>query len=199
MNDSHQKQATGKILASQGNYAIRFIVDDDLPYLLRWRNLESVRKYMYTDHIISPEEHARWYDTIKADQAKAYLMFTYEHRPVGLSNFNGVNPEEGKCLWGFYLGETDLPKGSGTILGYLSLNYIFEQRDINKVSGEVLDFNLPSRNFFERLGFQHEGIMRKYARKGTELIDVHLFGMLRAEWLMSHKKRIMQLINRHES
>ena len=39
---------------------LRPVEASDQDRILAWRNSTDVRAYMYTDHLISPDEHSRW-------------------------------------------------------------------------------------------------------------------------------------------
>ena len=54
-------------------YSLRQLEEPDLPIILEWRNDESVRKNMYTDHIISIEEHKRWYANLTQRNDQLYF------------------------------------------------------------------------------------------------------------------------------
>ena len=54
--------------------ALRALRPDDKDRLLAWRNSPEVAAYMYTDHQISPEEHARWFAGIEGDPRRAYWV-----------------------------------------------------------------------------------------------------------------------------
>lgn len=60
--------------------------------------------------------------------------------------------------------------------------YPFIQLDCNRVTGLVKVNNLEARRFNEHLGFKQEGVIRKGAEDGTDMI---LYGMLKEEcrWL----------------
>lgn len=174
----------------ENKYTLRNLEKGDLELVLKWRNSDHIRKYMYQDKIISFDEHQSWYNKVKDDDTKIYLIFLHNEKPVGLVNFTEIDEINSNCMWGFYLGETDIPQGSGTIMGYLAMNYIFEQKGIRKVSGEVLDFNEPSRKFFKRLGFTEDGVKRKHILRNDKYWDVYLFSLLSGEWLETKKSEL---------
>ena len=65
---------------------------------------------------------------------------------------------------------------------YRCFAYPFEQLNCNRVTGLVKADNTEARRFDEHLGFVQEGIIRKGAEDGTDMI---LYGMLKEEcrWL----------------
>lgn len=65
---------------------------------------------------------------------------------------------------------------------YRCFAYPFLQLNCNRITGIVRKDNLAAQKFDEHLGFKKEGILRKGADDGTDLI---LYGMLKEEcrWL----------------
>lgn len=176
-------------------YGLRNLEKGDLELVLRWRNSEHIRKFMYRDNIISLDEHQAWFNRIEKDKTKIYLIFLHKDQPVGLLYFTEIDYLNSNCMWGFYLGESDIPKGSGTVMGYQAMNYIFDQKGMRKVSGEVLGFNEPSRKFFRRLGFREEGIKRKHILRNDKYTDVYLFSLLVDEWSETYKDELKKLFD----
>ncbi len=183
-------------MPSVEDYRLRTLTEQDREQILRWRNSDSIRANMYNDHIISPSEHRTWFDCVTQDDSAIYLLFEYRQRPTGLVYFTDIDRENGKCMWGFYLGDPDAPLGSGTVMGYLSLNRIFEHAKLRKVCGEVLDFNRASRGFFLRLGFVEEGHLRKHILKNDRYVDVIQFGLFADEWRNSHRAAVEEILQR---
>ena len=48
---------------------LRPLREEDRDRLLAWRNSPEVAPYMYADHAITPEEHARWFTGIAGDSS----------------------------------------------------------------------------------------------------------------------------------
>ena len=46
---------------------LRQITVKDLEIMLKWRNSESIRRYMLTDHVITLKEHRAWYQRMCKD------------------------------------------------------------------------------------------------------------------------------------
>jgi methionyl-tRNA formyltransferase len=138
---------------------------------------------MYSSDLIAKEEHQEWWRRTESNPDVCYLVFEYLGRPVGLAYFTNIDTANGKCEWGFYLGETDVPRGTGTVMGFMALNHIFSVRATRKVYGTVLGFNAASRKFFLRLGFQQDGVLRQHVLKEGEYVDVVLFSLLADEWV----------------
>jgi len=153
---------------------------------------------MYNDHVITSTEHQSWFRENSSDESSCHLVFEYKDRPAGLTYLTDLDRRNGTCRWGFYLGERDLPRGSGTVMGYLSVEYAFRELNLRRVTGEVLSFNQASQKFFRRLGFTEEGRLRRHLVRGSEFIDVVLFGMLSDEWTDHHSVQVRDLISATE-
>ncbi|MCD6163592.1 MAG: UDP-4-amino-4,6-dideoxy-N-acetyl-beta-L-altrosamine N-acetyltransferase [candidate division Zixibacteria bacterium] len=164
------------------DFNLRKINEQDLETLLRWRNSDRVRTNMYTDHIISMKEHRAWFNRIKDESTALYLIFEHLEHPIGFVYFTQIDITISNCMWGFYLGERNVPNKSGTIMGYMSLNHIFDVNKLQRVNGEVLAFNKPSQKFFQRLGFSEVGRLKNHAMKNDKLTDVVQFSITADEW-----------------
>ena len=176
------------------DYDLRKLKEQDLEQVLQWRNLDRIMRLGYTDHVISMEEHRAWFGRVKDGLTALHFIFEHQGQPVGVAYFNQINRTHGTCTWGFYLGEADLPRGSGMILGYLALNHIFGAECLRKVSGEVFDFNEASQRFFQRLGFTEEGRRKRHAFKDEKYIDVIIFALFAEEWANSCRPAVEQIL-----
>lgn len=71
-----------------------------------------------------------------------------------------------------------------------ALRYAFERLQWAKAEASVFVGNVASRRLFERLGFQHEGTVRRAVWKRGAYRDEWLFGLLREEWASSSAQEI---------
>lgn len=162
------------------NSVCRDMTEADLEMVLRWRNHPEVRRYMYTTHEISPEEHAHWYRRAAVDPKKHLLIYEGNNEPLGFVNITEIN-EDGIAEWGFYVSP-DAAKGTGKNLGNVALSYAFKTLRLHKLCGQALDSNERSIRFHEQLGFQREGLLRHQHFDGHNYIDVICFGLLANEY-----------------
>ncbi len=166
---------------SRGDFKLRPVEEADLERLLGWRNLPEIRSFMYTDHVISMEEHRTWFARLSADATRLTWIFERDGKPLGVVNVTDIE-RSGTCRWGFYIGDSSAPKGSGLAMGFVALKMLFEERGMRKVSGEVIAFNESSLGFHKRLGFVEEGRLRQHVLRNGRHEDVILFSMLNEEW-----------------
>ncbi len=164
-------------------FSLRPIEENDLDIVLKWRNTERIRINMYHDHLITKEEHGRWFQKLMSADDSQFLIFERGATPVGVVSFSQIDRKNGNGKWGFYIGEENMPKGTGFSMGVLGVNYAFEKMNLRKLSGEAFAFNASSILFHNRLGFRFEGQLRKHVLKQGKHEDVLLFALLREEWL----------------
>lgn len=154
--------------------------EGDLEQVLSWRNHPDVRRYMYTQHEISPEEHARWFARASQDSERHLLVFEINGTPLGFINIHQI-ASGGTADWGFYAAP-DAPKGTGHTLGQTALRYAFKTAGLHKLCGQALAFNERSIRFHLNLCFQREGVLRQQHFDGRQYHDVVCFGLLANEW-----------------
>ena len=162
---------------------VRPMVSADLERVLAWRNHPEVRRYMYTQHEISLDEHTRWFERASQDPNRHLLIFECEGAPLGFINIHQIAPG-GIADWGFYAAP-DAPKGTGRRLGQAALQYAFSTAGLHKLCGQALSYNERSIRFHQKLGFQQEGILRQQHFDGQHYHDVVCFGLLANEWHMN--------------
>lgn len=161
-------------------HALRPMTESDLAQVLQWRNHLEVRRYMYTTHIISLEEHRKWFINASSNPDTDLLIYEQNGKAKGLVNITRTRSSE-VADWGFYLAPKAV-KGSGSELGKLALEYAFAKHGLHKLCGQALGFNERSIAFHKKLGFIEEGRLREQHFDGDEFHDVLCFGLLNREW-----------------
>jgi UDP-4-amino-4,6-dideoxy-N-acetyl-beta-L-altrosamine N-acetyltransferase len=161
---------------------LRELEEADLDLLLEWRNSDVIRQNMFTDQLITREEHWAWFASLKGRSDRRHMVFVYEASLVGVVNITGIDEMNNRCCWGFYIGDTQAPRGMGTAMGYCGLEYIFTTLGIRKLCSEAFRFNTASIAYHKKLGFQEEGCLRKHYLKNGDYEDVICFSLFRDEW-----------------
>ena len=159
---------------------IRKVVAEDLPMVLAWRNHAEVRRYMFTQHKISLDEHSNWFAKASQDPSRCLLIVEQDKQAIGYVQFSKVE-EGGVADWGFYT-LPDVPKGTGRKLGVMALNHAFGPLKLHKVCGQAIESNQASIAFHQRLGFALEGVLRDQQRINGAYHSLHCFGLLATEW-----------------
>jgi UDP-4-amino-4,6-dideoxy-N-acetyl-beta-L-altrosamine N-acetyltransferase len=170
------------MMARIGECALRPMTRDDLPLVMRWRNRPRIRDVMFARHEIGWDEHVAWFERVASSPASRQMIFEIAGRPVGVVGLDGIGGPDGVATWGFYLGETDRPRGSGARMLALALDMAFTEMGVRKMCSEVLAFNEASIETHARLGFKREGLLREQRIREDQSGDVVLFALFADEW-----------------
>ena len=163
--------------------ALRALRPEDKDRLLAWRNSPEVAAYMYTDHQISAEEHARWFAAAEGDERRAYWVIEMDGAPVGLANFYDIDRRHSRCAWAYYLAEPSVRgRGVGGYVEYLMIERAFGEFGLKKLWCEVLDSNRGVVRMHQRFGFKDEARFRRHILKNDAWEDVLGLGLLADEW-----------------
>lgn len=128
-------------------------------------------------------EHTEWFSRAKNSDDQSHKIFNNNSLPLGLLSYTNIDRTSQQCHWGFYLGYAGLPGGTGLMMGFLGLNFAFEEIGVRKLIGEVLEFNKVSRSFHHTLGFTEVDTMFKHILKSDIYVDVIRFEILKENWL----------------
>lgn len=160
---------------------LRSLVKSDLDMVLEWRNADRIRHSMFTDDLISRDQHYAWFEAL-GQSNDIYLVFEWQHEPVGISNFKAIDQGNQTGFWGFYLGKTGLPRGMGVLLGYHSMEFAFGELGIRKLCSQVLVNNAVSLDFHKKMGFFEEGVLREHIKKEGKYLDVINMAQFNQGW-----------------
>jgi len=154
--------------------------------VLAWRNSPEVAAYMYTDHAISVEEHARWLAAALSAEDRRYWIIEMDGVPVGLANLARIDHAARRCEWAYYLaGSSTRGKGVGAQVEYAVIRYVFAGLKLNKLWCEVLLENEAVWKLHESFGFRREALLRQHVCKGGRFQDVVGLGLLAEDWAMA--------------
>lgn len=176
---------------------LRAIQDDELGLMLSWRNAPAVRANMYTRHEISEEEHLAWWTRTCQRTDQLYFMYEYETQPLGIVGITAIDMVNSNCSWAFY-ASPQAPKGTGSRMEYLALEYVFGSLELHKLYCEVLAFNSAVIKLHQKFGFFVEGVLRQHHQVDGEFIDIHRLGLLQAEWATNRVQMLNKLTAIHK-
>ncbi|MBY0600235.1 UDP-4-amino-4,6-dideoxy-N-acetyl-beta-L-altrosamine N-acetyltransferase [Bacillus bingmayongensis] len=166
------------------NVCLRKIEEKDLEMIMNWRTLPEITKYMYTDPILTLEDQIKWYKKIMASDAEKYWIIRLEDgTDVGVLSLNNIDIKNKHCSWGYYIADlTARGKGLGRILECNIYDYVFFKMNLNKLWGEVFEFNEKVIKIHERFGSRIEGKLREHIHKNGEFYDVVRVAITKKEW-----------------
>lgn len=163
---------------------LRPMTDADLDAVLFWRNAPAVRANMYTTHLITPAEHAHWWSQTRDDPSRRYFIFETRDGAFGVVGFTRIGEIAGEAEWAFY-ASPEAPRGSGSKMEWLALEYAFGQLALQTLRCEVLETNTRVVELHTRFGFVTVGTAIRQIDQAREAniyrlaLDRHAWGGLR--------------------
>jgi UDP-4-amino-4,6-dideoxy-N-acetyl-beta-L-altrosamine N-acetyltransferase len=162
---------------------LRPLAEADGPMVLTWRNSAEVAPYMYSDHVITPLEHARWLAAALTQGDRAFWIIGLDGVDVGLANLARIDAANRRCEWAYYLADPSTRgRGVGQAVELAMLSYVFDTLNLNKLWCEVLVENEAVWKLHERFGFVREAHYRDHVFKGGQAKDVYGLGLVAADW-----------------
>ena len=174
---------------------IRNIADCELELMLSWRNAPGIRNNMYTRQVISLGNHLKWWSIIRCKADQRYFMYEYMGRPLGIISFNDIDLINGNSAWAFY-ASPEAPKGTGSRMEFVALEYAFLQMKLNRLYCEVLDFNQPVVSMHKKFGFTEEGVKRKHHKMDDGFHDIVCLGILADEWSVNRDGMKVKILDK---
>ena len=170
----------------RGSVGLRPLELGDIARVLEWRNRPEVARYMYTDHVISEREHARWFGTAMSNEDRRYWIIELDGEPVGLANLYDISTRQKLAYWAFYLADDRVRgRGVGSATERFVMRHAFEDLALEKLCCEVLATNEGVVKMHQRYGFQIDGVLRRHVIKAGERVDVVTMSLLKQEWASS--------------
>lgn len=169
----------------------------DSACMLAWRNMPEIRRWMYTDHVISQDEHDRWFAGAPADPSRRYWIIELDGVPVGLANLADYSPTHRRTAWAYYLADPSVRgKGVGAYVEYFIIEHAFGELALNKLYCEVLIENEAVWKMHEAFGFKREALFRQHIWKDGVATDVVALSLLASDWSMVREASRERLVAR---
>ncbi|HEX5379980.1 MAG TPA: UDP-4-amino-4,6-dideoxy-N-acetyl-beta-L-altrosamine N-acetyltransferase [Phenylobacterium sp.] len=155
----------------------------DAARMLDWRNQPQVARWMYSDHLITPQEHARFMATALTDPARRYWIVELDGAPVGLAGLVDISAQNRKATLVHYLADpATRGRGLGAFVEVWLLDQTFRELGLNKLCCEVMFENERAWRMHEGFGFTREAFYRAHVWKAGRPCDVVGLAILADEW-----------------
>jgi UDP-4-amino-4,6-dideoxy-N-acetyl-beta-L-altrosamine N-acetyltransferase len=162
---------------------LRPVRAEDSDQLLAWRNSPEVARWMFTDHQISPEEHARWFAGLRADESRADWIIELDGAPAGLASLYAIDGEERSGATASYLADpATRGRGVGTEVEALLIEAAFGQLGLSMLWCEVLASNAAGLRMHQKLGYRERPGPRRQVEKSGEPVDVVRLELSAIDW-----------------
>lgn len=153
--------------------------DKEKEIVREMRNHDDVKKWMYSDHIISNEEHARFIEGLKKDNKNIYWLARYKSGGYpGVISLNRVDISNKNAYLGIYTNPCNVKRGAGYVLIECLKVLAFAKADLHTLKLEVIENNKRAVSFYKKAGFCEEGKLRDFVFKDGRWSDVIVMGII---------------------
>jgi UDP-2,4-diacetamido-2,4,6-trideoxy-beta-L-altropyranose hydrolase/UDP-4-amino-4,6-dideoxy-N-acetyl-beta-L-altrosamine N-acetyltransferase len=114
--------------------------------ILEWRNSKEIRRWMYTDELISLKNHLSYIDSLDSREDRVYFLVKDGDRAIGVIDFTSIDYKKNQADIGLYARPNE--RGIGTTLMKIIIEYGF-----NILIAEVLKENHRAIRLYKKFGF----------------------------------------------
>lgn len=111
----------------------------------------------------------------------------YKDAVVGSLDLNVINLPNKRATVGYWLDKNHNGKGIMSRAVAELIKIAFKEYELEKIIIECEVANCRSCNLAKRLGFKHEGILRKHYNINGVQKDMNVYGLLKQKWLQSQQ------------
>lgn len=135
---------------------------------------------------ISKKQQLEWYEKIVNDKTSLrFAIETEEDGVIGMADLRNIDWKNRVAFHGMKIGNKDYRgKGYGKDVVFTIMKYAFEELQLNRLDGSILEYNIPSQKLYlEKCGWKIEGVRRNYIFKGNRFHNQLIVGILKDEYL----------------
>jgi len=164
---------------------LRCLAEHDLDRVMRWRMLPEITRFMYTDPQLTMADQRAWFERINQSTTEvAWVAELDGPTPIGLVTLSGIDRRNARCSWAYYIAEqAGKGKGYGRVIECNIADFVFGPMGLMKLCCEVFASNERVVSLHEMFGSRREGLLREHIRKGQDVHDVVVMGLLKADWI----------------
>lgn len=163
---------------------LRFLEEDDLEKVREMTNDPNQERMIVGWSFPAARKHQEnWYQRILSDQNSFRFAIEYNGIFVGISTLTDIDWKNRKADHGIRL-TLDAPKKQGiaTDAVYATMRYAFEELNLNKLCGSILEYNIYSWKLYSKCGWKSEGVYKQSVYKNGKFYDESPVAILREEY-----------------
>jgi ribosomal-protein-alanine N-acetyltransferase len=158
----------------------------DAPALLRLAADPRVTQWFSWGPYTDVEQPRAWIAEQRARREQGaqldFVVHDREHGPIGVTGLGELSRRDRRAMVGTWLGRDHWGTGANAEAKALVAHLAFAICGLERLGAYSNPDNARSAAALERIGFTREGTLRGWHRHGDRQLDVHVFGMLRADW-----------------
>jgi ribosomal-protein-alanine N-acetyltransferase len=159
---------------------------DDAEALLELASDPEVTRWFSWGPYTSVAEPRAYIERLAGQRAQGeQLDLLIEHRAAGAAGITGLSEfsaRDRRCIVGTWLGRRFWRTGANRESKALVAHLAFSVLGLERLGAYSNPENDRSTKALLALGFEHEGVLRRFHRHDERYLDVNVFGLLRGEW-----------------
>ncbi len=192
MTASETHEPTGLPLPEQAlqtpRLTLQLVSERNLPGLFAVHNVEEVCRYLPFATWQDMEDARRWYDKARQRHAEGdAIQWVVSERSsgnvCGMCLLFNYESSHARAEVGYSLARDFWGQGMAREAVSAVLAHGFNTLELYRLEARVDPRNTASAGLLKRLGFVHEGCLRRRDQMKDERVDVDYFGLLRADWV----------------
>lgn len=136
-------------------------------------------------HPISSEQQNKWFDSLAFDgQHLRFAIETPIDGFIGISTITNIDFKNRSAYHGIIIGKKNMQgHGYGRDTVMTTMKYAFEELQLHRLDGDIVEHNTPSYNLYvQKCGWREEGRIREHAFRKNRYYDRIIVGILKREY-----------------
>ena len=173
-----------------GSVFLRSAERDDLPLFVGWLTDARTTRTLALRTPMSLAMEEGWFERLLEIQGREVWHFVIcraaDARPIGTIGLHDVDLVNGNASLGIAIGDPDdTGHGHGTDALHALVEFGFGELRLERIWLDVYAYNERARHVYERIGFVHEGTLRRAPYREGAFHDIDRMSILRDEWAAS--------------
>jgi diamine N-acetyltransferase len=169
--------------------ALRPVERSDMTFIRRWVNDPEIRALIGETRPLTYGAAEAYFEKLQHDESRIWFVVVERatQRRLGECGLLRMMPAWRTTDLSIILGERDAwGKGYGTEAITLLMNYAFGFLNFHRIAIGVVGFNRRALQFYEKVGFQREGIQRDGYYYAHQYHDFIMMSILEDEFRARH-------------
>lgn len=159
----------------------------DTENIVKWRNDPAVKRNLYSQEELKPEQHIAYYEkNVQSGKCAQFIIVVDDdgnQMDIGTIFIKNIDTANHSGEYGIFIGEeSGRGKGYARLATELILKFGFEVLKLHRLFLTVMADNIPAIKTYERAGFVQEGKMREEYLRTDGYIDIIMMSILDKEW-----------------
>lgn len=151
--------------------------DEEKEMVRVWRNHENVRRWMFTDHLISNDEHLSFLQNLKGNTKMFCWLIKNNSGYIGVLNLHQVDFKNKNSYFGLYTNPDSRRIGESAMLFKIIIDLAFNKFKLHTLRGDTIEGN-PILYVHEKFGFATEGRLKELILKEDGWKDVIITALI---------------------